>query len=95
MLGKRDSTSYKLMNLASKFAALLIWLLGFGLALKSEAQAQPDVVVSFVTTNSTPLNPGFSGFNITADNAVEYYDTNFQQIVTTLSPGGALLKNPI
>ena len=75
------------MDLASKFAAFLIWLLGLGLALESEAQAQTNVVVSFVTTNSTPLNPGFSGFNTTADNAVEYYDPNFQQMVTTLSPG--------
>src|SRR6202142_41114 len=75
------------MNPASKFAVLLIWLPGLGLALENEAQAQVDVVVSIVTTNSTPLNPGFSGFNTTADNAVEYYDTNFQQIVTTLSPG--------
>src|ERR1700690_2001364 len=75
------------MNPASKFAVLLIWLPGLGLVLESETQAQVDVVVSFVTTNSTPLNPGFSGFNTTADNAVEYYDIRFQQIVTTLSPG--------
>jgi len=75
------------MNLASKFLVFLSWLLGLGRALESESQAQVNVVVSFVTTNSTPLNPGFSGFNTTADNAVEYYDTNFQQIVTTLSPG--------
>jgi hypothetical protein len=59
-----------------------IWLGGAG-----STYAQTDIVVSFVTTNPTPLNPGFSGFNTTADNAVEYYDTNFQQIVTTLSPG--------
>lgn len=75
------------MNPASACAVILICLPGLGLVLESEAQAQVDVVVSFVTTNSTPLNPGFSGFNTTADNAVEYYDTNFQQIVTTLSPG--------
>jgi hypothetical protein len=72
---------------AAKYAVLLIWLRGLGLALESEAQAQVDVVVSFVTTNSTPLNPGFGGFNNGLKNAVEYYDTNFQQIAATLSPG--------
>src|SRR5579863_181972 len=75
------------MNLASKFSVFLISLLGPGLALESEAQAQPDVVVSFVTTNPTPLNPGFAGFNNGLKNAVEYYDTNFQQMAATLSPG--------
>jgi hypothetical protein len=46
------------------------------------------VAVSFTTTNATPLNPGFAGFctAMLAD-AVEYYDTNFQQITATLSPG--------
>src|SRR5271165_6803031 len=75
------------MDLASKFAVFLIWLLGLGLALKSEAQVQTNVVVSFVTTNPTSLNPGFGGFNNGLKNAVEYYDTNFQQMATTLSPG--------
>ena len=73
------------MKVASRFAVFMIWLLG--LALESEAQIQTNVVVNFVTTKFTPLNRGFSGFNSTADNAVEYYDTNFQQIVTTLSAG--------
>src|SRR5271169_3115849 len=75
------------MNLAFQFSAFLIWLLGLCLALESEAEAQVDVVVSFVTTNSTPLNPGFSGFNNGLKNAVEYYDTHFQQMAATLSPG--------
>jgi hypothetical protein len=75
------------MNLASKFAVCLIWLLGLDLALESDAQAQIDVVVSFVTTNPTSLNPGFSGFNNGLKTAVEYYDTNFQQMATALSPG--------
>ena len=44
-------------------------------------------MVSFVTTDSTPLNPGFAGFNNEIKNAVEYYDTNFQQMAKTLSPG--------
>ena len=75
------------MNPVVKYAVLLIWLRGLGLALESEAQAQVDVVVSFVTTNSTALNPGFSGFNNGLKTAVEYYDTNFQRMVTMLSPG--------
>jgi hypothetical protein len=75
------------MNLAFQFSIFLIWLLGLCLALESEAEAQVDVAVSFVTTNSTPLNPGFSGFNNGLKNAVEYYDPNFQQMAATLSPG--------
>ncbi|HXP80530.1 MAG TPA: hypothetical protein VN976_11545 [Verrucomicrobiae bacterium] len=47
----------------------------------------PDVIVNFVTTAATPLNPGFNGFNNNLKNAVEYYDPNFQQILKTLSPG--------
>ena len=43
--------------------------------------------MNFVTTTATPLNPGFNGFNNNLKNAVEYYDTNFQHILTTLSPG--------
>jgi len=52
------------------------------------AQTQSIVQISFTTTNTTPLNPGFAGFctEMLAD-TVEYTDTNFQQIVTTLSPG--------
>src|SRR5450631_2317290 len=75
------------MNPTANFLVLLIWLSGLGLALEGEAQAQVDVVVSFITTNSTPLNLGFGGFNNGIKNAVEYYDTNFQQMATTLSPG--------
>ena len=75
------------MNLVSKFAVVWIWLAGLGLALEGEAQAQVDVVVSFVTTNATPLNPGFGGFNNGLKTNVEYYDTNFQQMAATLSPG--------
>jgi hypothetical protein len=60
---------------------------GFWCALEIRAQSNTNVVVAFVTTNSTPLNPGFGGFNNGLKNAVEYYDTNFQQMVTALSPG--------
>src|SRR5271165_1985932 len=47
----------------------------------------PFVIVNFVTSNATPLNPGFYGFNNSLGNTVEYYDTNYQQYLTTLSPG--------
>jgi hypothetical protein len=50
----------------------------------------PDVTVNFVTTAETPLNQGFSGFSQSLNNAVEYYDTNFQHMLTTLSPGWLL-----
>jgi uncharacterized protein (TIGR03437 family) len=53
----------------------------------SPATASSTVTVNFVTTAPTPLNPGFSGFNANLLNAVEYYDTNFQGILKTLSPG--------
>jgi hypothetical protein len=49
--------------------------------------ATPDVIVNFVTAGSTPLNPGFNGFNNNLKNAVEYYDANYQKILKTLSPG--------
>jgi hypothetical protein len=55
-----------------------------------KATNSPTVSVNFVTTNSTPLNPGFSGFSHSLNDAVEYYDTNFQHILTTLSPGWLL-----
>jgi hypothetical protein len=47
----------------------------------------PDIIVNFVTTGATPLNPGFNGFNNNLRNAVEYYDPNYQKILKTLSPG--------
>jgi hypothetical protein len=64
----------------------LLFLAGF--FCPPEAAAQAVVSVSFATTNATPLNPGFAGFcTEMLASAVEYYDTNFQQITTTLSPG--------
>ena len=52
------------------------------------AQVQTNVVVAFATTNATPLNTGFAGFcTAMQTSAVEYYDTNFQQMTATLSPG--------
>lgn len=52
------------------------------------AQTVSNVVVAFTTTNVTALNPGFAGFctEMLAD-SVEYYDTNFQALAATLSPG--------
>jgi len=59
-----------------------------GLFCPPEATAQAVVSVSFTTTNATPLNPGFAGFcTEMLASAVEYSDTNFQQITATLSPG--------
>src|SRR5579862_5590371 len=55
--------------------------------LPKVAPASANVSVNFVTTSRTPLNPGFSGFNNNLKNAVEYYDPNFQHMLTTLSPG--------
>ena len=41
-----------------------------------------------MTTNATPLNLGFPGFCTELQaSAVEYFDTNFQQLAGTLSPG--------
>jgi hypothetical protein len=46
------------------------------------------VLISFTTTNTTPLNPGFAGFcTEMLTDSMEYSDTNFQQITATLSPG--------
>ena len=56
----------------------------------SAATDSPTVSVNFVTTSATPLNPGFSGFSQSLNNAVEYYDTNFQHMLATLSPGWLL-----
>ena len=55
---------------------------------EARAQTNTNVLVAFTTTNSTPLNSGFAGFcTAMQTSAVEYYDTNFQQITETLSPG--------
>jgi hypothetical protein len=74
-----------------KTSIITAWIFLIGLGLTPQIQAQTNtnvVVVAFVTTNSTPLNPGFAGFcTEMLASAVEYYDTNFQQITATLSPG--------
>jgi alpha-L-arabinofuranosidase len=78
-----------MLMLRAKIAITVLWLLSLaGLFCPPEATAQPVVSVSFATTNATPLNPGFAGFcTEMLASAVEYSDTNFQQITTTLSPG--------
>ena len=56
--------------------------------MPAAAQTSSNVLVSFTTTNATPLNTGFAGFcTALQTSAVEYGDTNFQQMVATLSPG--------
>jgi len=75
--------------LRAKIAITVMRLLFLaGLFCPPGATAQAVVSVSFATTNATPLNPGFAGFcTEMLASAVEYYDTNFQQITATLSPG--------
>ena len=56
--------------------------------MPAAAQTSSNVLVSFTTTNATPLNTGFAGFcTALQTSAVEYCDTNFQQMAATLSPG--------
>ena len=83
-------------NWSTCFAIPLALVLCLGTLCVPKARAQvspnttansPIVIVNFVTTAATPLNPGFNGFNNNLKNAVEYYDPNFQHILTTLSPG--------
>ena len=72
----------------SRIVTLLVLLTSSWLAPGVRAQSNTNVVVAFVTTNSTPLNPGFAGFCTELQaSAVEYYDTNFQQMTAMLSPG--------
>jgi hypothetical protein len=73
-----------------KFARTIgvIWMMGPWLITEMHAQTNPNVVVNFSTTNSTPLNQGFAGFATEIlDTGLEYGNTNFQEFVTTLSPG--------
>ena len=57
----------------------------------ANALAQSHVLVSFVTTNSTPLNPGFAGFTTELlGTGIEYGDTNMQAMAAMLSPGWLL-----
>ncbi len=70
------------------FVLTALGLLPLGFFHPSEAPAQSVVPVSFTTNSPTPLNPGFAGFcTELLASAVEYGDTNFQQITASLSPG--------
>jgi hypothetical protein len=73
----------------AKIVVSALWLLLLaGFFYPPRAMAQAVVPVSFTTTNATPLNPGFAGFCTELQaSAVEYSDTNFQQITAALSPG--------
>lgn len=56
-----------------------------------QAQSNTNVVVAFVTTNSTPLNVGFAGFTTELlGRGEEYGDTNMQRFAAMLSPGWLL-----
>ena len=69
------------------FIILIFWA-GLWLVPEIQAQTNTNVVVAFTTTNATPLNTGFAGFCTELEaSAVEYFDTNFQQMSATLSPG--------
>jgi hypothetical protein len=53
--------------------------------------AAGGVLISFTTTNSTPLNQGYAGFTTELlGTGVEYYDTNMQRYAGMLSPGWVL-----
>jgi alpha-L-arabinofuranosidase len=66
------------------YAVVAAFFLLHGLALAQSTAAS----VSIDTTQSTPLNPGYAGFNSPqARYSVEDYDVNFQKLAATLSPG--------
>jgi hypothetical protein len=70
------------------YAAWLVLLAGFWLGPEIRAQSGTNVTVAFSTTNTTPLNQGFAGFACEMlDTGLEFGNTNFQQFVTSLSPG--------
>jgi hypothetical protein len=72
----------------SVMVILLVLSASIWLVPELPAQSSTNVVVAFTTTNATPLNPGFAGFCTELQaSAVEYFDTNFQQMAATLSPG--------
>jgi hypothetical protein len=55
------------------------------------AQNNTNVVVAFMTTNSTPLNAGFAGLTTEIlGTGIEYGDTNLQHYAAMLSPGWLL-----
>jgi hypothetical protein len=53
----------------------------------SGALAQTSATIDISTTQSTPLNPNFSGFNDEVVFPVEYFDYRFNSLAAALSPG--------
>src|ERR1035441_6820681 len=73
-----------------KTASITLMLLSWLMFLPA-ASAQSNVLVSFTTTNCTPLNLGFAGFTTELlGTGIEYGDTNMQQVAAQLSPGWLL-----
>jgi hypothetical protein len=70
-------------------AVRLIVVIGLWLSPSIQAQTNTNVVLlSFSSTNTTPLNLGFAGFACEMlDTGLEYNNTNFQQVASSLSPG--------
>src|SRR5665213_64851 len=68
--------------------AWLVLIAVLWLAPESRAESDTNLQVAFSTTSTTALNPGFAGFaSELLDTGLEYDNTNFQQFVTSLSPG--------
>jgi hypothetical protein len=75
----------------AKTAILLVLSASLWFTPEGRAQTNTNVVVSFVTTNATPLNLGFAGFTTELlGKGVEYGDTNMQRYAAMLSPGWLL-----
>jgi len=66
-----------MINYGIAIPLALLLCLGVPSAPRARAQGSPS-----------PLNPGFNGFNHNPGNAVEYFDSNFQHVLTTLRPVG-------
>lgn len=63
----------------------------FQLPLEIPAETNTNVVVAFVTTNSTPLHLGFAGYTTEMlGKGEEYGDTNMQRYASMLQPGWLL-----
>ena len=76
------------MRLKYCLAEALMFCLVCRLAPEIRADSSTNVLISFTTTNATPLNLGFAGFaEEMLDTGLEYDNTNFQQLASTLSPG--------
>jgi hypothetical protein len=73
----------------SKNALWLIVVAGLWFAPWMQAQTNTNIVmVNFSSTVTTPLNLGFAGFACEMlDTGLEFDNTNFQQMASSLSPG--------